>query len=270
MKTKEELHNIANSIRAVALTMAHNVNESHSAGALSMADILAVLYTEYIDISLIKTNSPSRDRFVLSKGHCCASYYAMLAEVDILNANDLMQNFAKNGSHYFAHTAHQLPGVELSTGSLGHGLPVACGMALGAKKSGMNFKVYCLVGDGEMNEGSNWEAIAFAAHHHLDNLCLIIDKNQMQAMGDTKDILCLDPMPEKLEAFNWEVADVDGNDIEDVITALEQFKHNSGKPFVIVANTIKGKGVSFMEHNLKYHYSAPTTEELKQALEELA
>jgi len=270
MKTIEELQKIANRIRAVALTMAHNVNESHSAGALSMADILAVLFTEYIDTSLIKIKSPLRDRFILSKGHCCATYYAMLAEVGILDKDDLMQNFAKNGSCYFAHTAHQLPGVELSTGSLGHGLPVACGMALGAKKSGLNFKVYCLVGDGEMNEGSNWEAIAFAAHHHIDNLCLIIDKNQMQAMGDTKDILSLDPLPEKLEAFNWEVADIDGNNIKDVITAFEQFKHNSGKPFVVVANTIKGKGVSFMEHNLRYHYSAPTEEELKQALEELA
>lgn len=270
MKDNGELQKIANRIRAVALTLAHNVNESHSAGALSMADILAVLFSEYIDTSLIKANSPKRDRFILSKGHCCASYYAMLAEIGVLDKDDLMQNFAKNGSHYFAHTAHQLPGVELSTGSLGHGLPVACGMALGAKKSGLNFNVYCLVGDGEMNEGSNWEAIAFAAQHHLDNLCLIIDKNQMQAMGDTKDILSLDPMPDKLKVFNWNVVDIDGNNIEDVITAFEQFKHNSERPFVIVANTIKGKGVSFMEHNLKYHYSAPTAEELKQALEELA
>ena len=270
MKDIKEIQRIANHIRVVALTMAHNVNESHSGGALSMADILAVLFLEYIDTSLIKANSPLRDRFILSKGHCCASYYAMLADVGILDKDDLIHNFAKNGSHFFAHTAHQLLGVELSTGSLGHGLPVACGMALGAKKSGINFKVYCLVGDGEMNEGSNWEAIAFAAHHHLDNLCLIIDKNKMQAMGDTKDIFSLDSMPEKLRAFNWEVADIDGNNIEDVIAAFKQFKHNSGKPFVMVANTIKGKGVSFMEHNLKYHYSAPTDEELKQALEELA
>ena len=270
MKDIKELQAIANRIRGVALTLAHNANESHSGGALSMADILAVLYSEYMDIDAIKSKSPERDRFILSKGHCCASLYAMLAEVGILDKDELMENFAKNRTHYFAHASHTLPGVELSTGSLGHGLPVACGMALGAKKSGKNFKVYCLVGDGEMNEGSNWEAIMFAAHHHLDNLCLIIDKNKMQALGDTKDILCLDPMPEKLAAFRWDVEDIDGNDIEDVISAFECFKHRSGKPFVMVANTSKGKGVSFMEHNLKFHYSAPKDDELKQALEELA
>ena len=266
----KELQKIANRARALALTLAHKVNESHSAGALSMADILAVLYSEYIDVEKVKADSPNRDRFILSKGHCCASLYAMLAEVGILDRDELLKNFAQNGTHYYAHATHTLPGVELSTGSLGHGLPVACGFASGAKKSGKNFKVYCLVGDGEMDEGSNWEAIAFAAHHHLDNLCLIIDKNKMQALGDTKDVLCLDPMADKLRAFNWEVEEIDGNDIEDVISAFECFQHRSGKPFVIVANTIKGKGVSFMEHNLKYHYSAPKDDELKQALEELA
>lgn len=270
MKDINEIQKTANRIRSMALKMAHNANESHSGGALSMADIVAVLFTGYIDASLIKEKNPQRERFILSKGHCCATYYAMLAELGILDTEDLLKGFAQNGTQFFAHTAHQLPGVELSTGSLGHGLPVACGLALGAKKSGMNFKVYCLVGDGEMNEGSNWEAIAFAAHHHLDNLCLIIDKNQMQAMGNTKDILCLDPMPEKLEAFNWEVTDIDGNNIEDVISAFDQFQHNTDKPFVVIANTIKGKGVSFMEHNLKFHYSAPKDDELKQALEELS
>lgn len=270
MKGIAEIQKTANRIRAVALTLAHNVNESHSGGALSMADILAVLYTKYIDVKAVKSNSPNRDRFILSKGHCCASLYAMLAEVGILDKTELMESFAKNGTHYFAHASHTLPGVELSTGSLGHGLPVASGMALGAKKSGKNFKVYCLVGDGEMDEGSNWEAILFAAHHHLDNLCLIIDKNQMQAMGDTKDVLCLDPMPEKLKAFGWNVEEIDGHDIEDIVSAFENFKRCSKKPFVIVANTIKGKGVSFMEHNLRFHYSAPKDDELKLALEELA
>lgn len=266
----DELHAIANRARALALTLAHNVNESHSAGALSMADILAVLYSEYIDVEKVKAESPERDRFILSKGHCCASLYAMLAEVGILDRDELLKNFAQNGTHYYAHATHTLPGVELSTGSLGHGLPVTCGMALGAKKSGKNFKVYCLVGDGEMDEGSNWEAIAFAAHHRLDNLYLIIDKNQMQALGDTKDVLSLDPMADKLRAFNWDVEEIDGNNIEAIVNALENLMNRSGKPKVIVANTIKGKGVSFMEHNLKFHYSAPKDDELKQALEELA
>ena len=269
MKDINEIQKIANRIRGVALTLAHNANESHSGGALSMADILAVLYTEYMDIDAIKEKSPDRDRFILSKGHCCASLYAMLAEVGVIDKDELMQNFAKNGTHYFAHASHTLPGVELSTGSLGHGLPVACGLALGAKKSGKNFKVYCLVGDGEMNEGSNWEAIMFAAHHHLDNLCLIIDKNQMQALGDTEDVLCLDPLPDKLKTFGWNVIVIDGHDIHEIRSALDDFKQCIDKPTVIVANTIKGKGVSFMEHNLKFHYSAPKDDELKQALEEL-
>lgn len=269
MKDLQELQIIANRIRAVALTLAHNANESHSGGALSMADILAVLYSEYMNVDAIKSNSPERDRFILSKGHCCASLYAMLAEVGVINKDELLQNFAKNGTHYFAHASHTLPGVELSTGSLGHGLPVACGMALGAKKSGMNFNVYCLVGDGEMNEGSNWEAIMFAAHHHLANLCLIIDKNKMQALGDTKDVLCLDPLPDKLKTFGWNVQEIDGHNISEIRSAFEAFQQCVGRPTVIVANTIKGKGVSFMEHNLKFHYSAPKDDELKQALEEL-
>lgn len=270
MKDIAELQKIANRIRAMALTLAHNANESHSGGALSMADILAVLYTEILNVEAIKTNRPDRDRFILSKGHCCACLYAMLAEVGIMDKDELMQNFAKNGTHYFAHASHTLPGVELSTGSLGHGLPVACGMALGAKKNGLGLKVYCLVGDGEMNEGSNWEAIMFAVHHHLDNLCLIIDKNKMQALGDTKDVLCLDPLPEKLASFGWNVCEIDGHNISAIMSAFELFRNNDGQPFVIIANTIKGKGVSFMEHNLKFHYSAPKDEELKQALEELA
>lgn len=270
MKEIKELYRIANHIRGVALTLAHNANESHSGGALSMADIMAVLYSEYIDAEKVKAESPNRDRFILSKGHCCASLYAMLAEVGIIDKEELMRNFAKNGTHFFAHASHTLPGVELSTGSLGHGLPVACGMALGAKKNGLNFSVYCLVGDGEMNEGSNWEAIMFAAHHHLDNLCLIIDKNKMQALGDTKDVLCLDPLADKLKTFNWSVVEIDGHDIQEIRSALDVFKRCVNKPTVIVANTVKGKGVSFMEHNLKFHYSAPKDAELKQALEELA
>lgn len=182
---------------------------------------------------------------------------------------ELLDNFAKNGTHFFAHASHTLPGVELSTGSLGHGLPVSCGLALGSKRSGLGFDVYCIVGDGEMDEGSNWEAIMMAAHNKLDNLCLIIDKNQMQALGDTKDVLCLDPMADKLKSFMWNVVEIDGHDYDQIVSAFDNFKKCKGKPTVIVANTVKGKGVSFMEHNLKFHYSAPTDVELMKAKEEL-
>lgn len=234
-----------------------------------MSDVLTVLYTIVLKIDSNQLNDPQRDRFILSKGHCCAALYATLAEVGILDKASLMENFAKNGTHYFAHASHKLPGVELSTGSLGHGLPVACGMALGSKRSNNKFCVYVLAGDGELNEGSNWEAIMFAAHNHLDNLCLIVDKNQMQALGDTKDIVCLDPMAEKFRAFQWNVIDVDGHNYEAIIEAFSDFKNCENRPTVIIANTTKGKGVSFMEHNLKFHYSAPNDEELAKALEEL-
>lgn len=264
-----QLKAIAQSVRYTALELANKANESHSGGALSMADVLVTLYANYLNNTPRTQNDNRRDRFILSKGHCCALYYAVLAEMGFIDMQELKDNFAKNGTHFYAHATHKLPGVELSTGSLGHGLPVSCGLALGAKRSGLNYDVYCIVGDGEMNEGSNWEAIMLAAHHNLDNLCLIVDKNKMQALGDTKDVLCLDPLPEKLEAFKWNVIEIDGHNYEDIIAAFENFKTCKDKPTVIVSNTIKGKGVSFMEHNLKFHYSAPTAEELQIAKEEL-
>lgn len=266
---KDDLFKMAQSVRYTALELAHNANESHSGGALSMADILVTLYINYLNNNIELQNKPDRDRFILSKGHCCSLYYAVLAEIGFFKKQELIENFAKNGTHFYAHVSHKLSGVELSTGSLGHGLPVACGLALGAKKTGLNFNVYCLIGDGEINEGSNWEAIMFAAHNKLDNLCLIVDKNQMQALGNTKDILCLDPLPEKLKSFKWNVLDIDGHDYDQIINAFENFKNCTKYPTVIVANTIKGKGVSFMEHNLKFHYSAPNDDELKQAKKEL-
>lgn len=265
----QSIKEFAKAIRRTAVQMAFNTNTSHTGGTLSQADIIAVLYSGIMNISPETIESPNRDRFIESKGHCCASYYAALALKGFMNYDDLMQNYCKNGSQYFEHVSHKLPGVELSTGSLGHGLPVACGMALGSKRSKNPFNVYIIVGDGEMNEGSNWEAIMFAAHHKLDNLCVILDKNQMQALGDTKDVLCLDPMPEKLKAFQWNVIDINGNDVEQLIEAFDRFKGCKDRPTIIIANTIKGKGVSYMEHNLRFHYSAPNAEELKVAMEEL-
>lgn len=256
-------------MRYTALELAHYANESHSGGAMSMADVLVTLYANYLNNNIQLQDDPNRDRFILSKGHCCALYYAVLAEMGFFDKKDLINNFAKNGTHFYAHATHTLPGVELSTGSLGHGLPVACGMAVGAKRKGSNFNVYCIVGDGEMDEGSNWEAIMFASHNQLDNLCLIVDKNQMQALGDTKDILCLDPLLEKIKAFGWNVIEIDGHNYDQIIAAFENFKICDGRPTAIVANTTKGKGVSFMEHNIKFHYSAPTVEELKKAKGEL-
>ena len=265
----QAIKEFAKAIRRTAVLLAYKTNTSHTGGTMSQADALAVLYSGVMNITPETMDAPNRDRFIQSKGHCCASYYAALALKGFMNYDDLMENYCKDGSQYFEHVSHKLPGVELSTGSLGHGLAVACGMALGSKRSNNPFNVYIIIGDGEINEGSNWEAIMFAAHNKLDNLCVILDKNQMQALGDTKDVLCLDPMPEKFKAFQWNVLDIDGHDIGQLLDAFDNFKKTEGKPTVIIANTIKGKGVSYMENNLKFHYSAPNVEELKIALEEL-
>lgn len=265
----QEIKEYAKAIRRTAIQLAYNTNTSHSGGTLSQADILAVLYSGVMNITPGTINDSKRDRFIQSKGHCCASYYAALALKGFMDYDELMESYCKDGSQYFEHVSHKLPGVELSTGSLGHGLPVACGMALGSKRSDNPFSVYIIIGDGEINEGSNWEAIMFAAHNKLDNLCVILDKNKMQALGDTKDILCLDPIAEKLKAFQWNVIDIDGNSIEQLVDAFYNFKDTTNKPTIIIANTIKGKGVSYMENNLKFHYSAPNEEELKIAMEEL-
>lgn len=264
-----ELQELGKEIRRISVQLAHDTNTSHTGGALSMADILSVLYSGVINVNPSDAGNPERDRFILSKGHCCASLYAVLALKGFFPLEDLMKGYGRDGSQFFTHVSHKLNGIELSTGSLGHGLPVATGIAFGAKRQTKNFNVYCLVGDGELNEGSNWEAIMFAAHNVIDNLCLIVDKNKIQALGDTKDVLCMDPLGDKFKAFQWNVIEIDGHDYSAIIKAFDDFKAYRGKPTVIIANTIKGKGVSYMENVLKWHYSAPNDELLNQALEEL-
>lgn len=264
-----ELQELGKAIRRISVQLAHDTNTSHTGGALSMADILAVIYSGIIKNAPDDADNPNRDRFILSKGHCCASLYAVLALKGFFPLDDLMKGYGRDGSKFFTHVSHKLNGIELSTGSLGHGLSVATGMAFGAKRQGKDFNVYCLVGDGELDEGSNWEAIMFAAHNSIDNLCLIVDKNKMQALGDTKDVLCMDPLADKFKAFQWNVIEIDGHDYSAIIKAFEEFKICQAKPTVIIANTTKGKGVSYMEHVLKWHYSAPNDELLNQALEDL-
>jgi len=265
----QEIQAFAKEIRRTSVQLVYKTRTSHIGGAMSQADILAVLYSGVMNVSPEKLDDPDRDRIIESKGHCCTSYYATLALKGFIDYDDLMNNFCKDGSQYFEHVSHKLPGIEVSTGSLGHGLPIACGMALGAKRAKKTYNVYCIIGDGEINEGSNWEAIMFAAHNKLDNLCVILDKNKMQALGDTKDVIDLDPITDKLSSFNWNVIDIDGHDIAQLISAFDNFKGNKGTPTIIVANTVKGKGVSYMEHNLRFHYSPPNDDEMKIAMEEL-
>lgn len=260
----------AREIRRLALIMAHHAKSSHSGGALSMADILAVLYGK-LRITPQTVDDPNRDRFLLSKGHCCASLYAALAVHGFLDKEDLCNNYGQDGTVYFSHVSHKLNGVEMSSGSLGHGLPVACGIALNGKVKGLDYDTYVLTGDGELDEGSCWEAIMFAAQQHLSHLCLIVDYNKIQSLGNVADICDLSPLADKFRAFNWNVIEIDGHNYDEIAQAIDLFQGRvGGEPTVIIANTIKGKGVSYMEGELLWHYRNPNDEQLKQALEELA
>ena len=265
-----QISSSAKEIRRLALIMAHHAKSSHSGGALSMADILAVLYGGKLRITPETVNDPDRDRFLLSKGHCCASLYAALAVHGFLDKEELCSNYGQDGTVYFSHVSHKLNGVEMSSGSLGHGLPVACGIALSGKVQHQDYDTYVLTGDGELDEGSCWEAILFAAQQQLGHLCLIVDYNKIQSLGDVKDICDLSPLADKFRAFRWNVLEIDGHNLDDISHAIDTFKQGSNQPTVIIAHTIKGKGVSYMEGQLLWHYRNPNDEQLKQALEELA
>lgn len=232
-----------------------------------MADLLAVLYGKVLQIRPADPAWPDRDRFILSKGHCTAAVYAVLAESGFLPVDDL-DEYGQAGSRLLAHISHKVPGVDFSTGSLGHGLPFGCGKALAAKRLGNSWRTFVMLSDGELDEGSNWEAILFAGHHKLDNLIAIVDFNKIQSLGTVKDVLWLDPLADKFRAFHWTVREIDGHDLAQIQTAL--LTPPDGRPTLILAHTVKGKGVDFMEHQLRYHYSPPSTaEQLQDALLQL-
>ena len=259
---------LAREIRKSSVGMVYRAHSSHIGSALSMTDILAVLYADILRYDAKNPKDPDRDRFLLSKGHACVAFYSVLALCGFYPVKDL-EKFAAEGSVFLTDTSYQVPGVELSAGSLGHGLPVACGIALAAKRKHKGFKTYVIVGDGEMDEGSNWEALLFGAHEKLNNLCLIIDYNKLQALGYTNEILNLEPLKSKLQAFNWNVLDIDGHNHEQIRDAFSNFLSEETKPTAIIANTVKGKGVSFMENELFWHYHSPNEEEYLKAMEEL-
>lgn len=253
------------SIRKEVLKMVYENKASHVGGALSMADLLAVLYSGVLNISPNDPLNSDRDRFLLSKGHACTALYATLALKDFFPISEL-SNYSQNGSMLLSHTSHKVPGVELSTGSLGHALSVACGIALGGKRNKSNFHVYCLVSDGELDEGSNWEAILFAPHHQLANLTLIVDYNKIQSFGMVDEVLKLYPLHKKFEAFGWNVIEIDGHNHEQIKKSFAQAKAEIEKPSVIIAHTVKGKGVEFMENKLLWHYRSPSAEEFAKAI----
>lgn len=259
---------LAKEIRILSLKMVCRAKASHIGGALSMADILAVLYNDFIKIDSANPNYHDRDRFLLSKGHACTSLYAVLALRGFFSIDELM-NYGKDGSIFLSHTNHHIPGVEISAGSLGHALPVSCGLAIAAKRMNSKRRIFCLVSDGELDEGSNWESILYAPQLKLDNLILIVDYNKIQSLGSVKDVIELSPLKEKFSAFRWETFEVDGHDHIALKNVFSSINNYNEKPKVIISHTIKGKGVSFMENKLLWHYKSPDTDQLNDAIKEI-
>jgi len=258
----------AAAIRIAAVIMVARASASHLGSALSMVDLLAVLYGEVLRLNPANSKWAERDRFILSKGHACVSLYAALANRGFFSAEEL-SNYGKDGSRLMSHISHEVPGVEFSTGSLGHGLPFGCGKALAAKRKKEKWRSFVLLSDGELDEGSNWEAILFAPQHRLDNLVVIVDYNKIQSLGSVSAVLELEPLAEKFRAFRWTVKEIDGHDHTAIRGALASVPFEKGKPSCIIAHTIKGKGVDFMENQLKWHYSSPDQEQLKSALAQI-
>ena len=259
---------LALNIRRLALQMVHHANASHIGSALSIADIVAVLYGRVLRRDPNDYRSATRDRFILSKGHACTAVYAALVEIGVL-PREQIHRFGQDHSALMAHISHQVPGVEFSTGSLGHGLPFGAGKALAAKKRGESWRTVVLLSDGEMNEGSNWEAMMFSAHHKLDKLIAIVDYNKLQSLTTVEKTLGLEPLADKARAFGWSVSEVDGHDHEAIYQHLIAAPLTQGVPALLIAHTIKGKGVSFMEGKVEWHYKSPSKDQLASALREL-
>ena len=263
-----EILKLAQKIRIHATRMIHTAQSSHLGSNLSMAEIMAVLYGKILHISPDEPSAPDRDRLILSKGHAAAGYYAVLAECGFFPI-EWLDSFYLNGARLAGHATRGVPGIEVSSGALGHGLPMAAGMALAGKRDHASHRIFAVLSDGECDEGSTWEAAMFSAHHHLSNLIAIIDYNKIQALGHTRDVIDLEPFADKWKAFGWAVIEVDGHDIDELETALATIPFEPDRPSCLIAHTVKGKGVSFMEDDLLWHYRNPQGEEYENAMQEL-
>lgn len=242
----------------------------HIGGDMSVMEILTELYFEQMNISPENMDDPDRDKFVMSKGHSMEAYYAVLAKKGFFPIQEVIEKFSKFGSKYIGHPNNKLPGIEMNSGSLGHGLPVCVGMALAAKMNDQACRTYTVMGDGELAEGSVWEGAMAASHYKLDNLCAVVDRNRLQISGNTEDVMAHDDLHERFRAFGWHVIDVaDGNDISQLKDAFEEAKSVKGKPTVLIANTVKGKGSPVMENKAPWHHKVPNAEELAQIKQDL-
>ena len=266
---KKELAVTATKIRKHALEAVYSANSGHPGGSLSIADVLAYLYFKEMRVDAKNPKDADRDRFVLSKGHCAPALYSALALKGYFPVEEI-KGFRKLGHFLQGHPDMKgVPGVDMSTGSLGQGISAATGIALSAKLSKKDYRVYAVLGDGELEEGQVWEAAMFAAQYKLDNLCAYVDNNGLQIDGNIDDVMSPNPIPEKFKAFNWNVIVVDGHNLDEIEAAYTQAKSVKGKPTVIIGHSVKGKGVSFMENKAEWHGAAPNAEQYAQAQKEL-
>ena len=258
----------ARQIRRDIVTLVHRAGCGHIGGDLSVTDILVDLYYKQMNISPENRKDPDRDRFVLSKGHSVEALYCILADRGFFPKEELL-TYSQYGSHFIGHPNNKIPGIEMNSGSLGHGLSLCVGMALAGKRSGKDYRCYTVMGDGELAEGSVWEAAMAASHYGLDNLTAFVDRNGLQISGTTEYVMKQSPQERRWEAFGWNVLSIDGNDLPSIDAAVELAKRTRGKPTVIIAHTTKGKGVSFMENLAGWHHRVPTDEEYARAMAEL-
>lgn len=265
----ENLLKISKNIRRNVVEMVYNAASGHPGGSLSVTDILTVLYFCEMNINLKNPKDENRDRLVLSKGHCSPALYATLAEKGFVPKEEL-KNFRKIDSYLQGHPdMKKIPGVDMTSGSLGQGLSVANGMALSAKLDNKDYRVYCIMGDGEIEEGQVWEAAMTSSHYKLDNICVIVDNNNLQIDGKINEVMNPYPIDKKFESFGFNVINIDGHNYTEIINSLENAKKVKNKPTAIIAKTIKGKGISYMENQAGWHGKAPNDEEYKKAIEEL-
>ncbi|MCI8857072.1 MAG: transketolase [Clostridiaceae bacterium] len=265
-----ELKVLSYDLRRNVVDMILSGKGGHIGGDMSMMDILVTLYFKVMNISPENQNDPDRDRFILSKGHSVETLYAVLAEKGFFSIDEVISQFSKFGSPYIGHPNNKLPGIEMNSGSLGHGLPVAVGMALSGKMDGRSYRVYTIMGDGELAEGSVWEGAMSAGHYRLDNLCAIVDRNRLQISGSTEDVMHHDDLAARFAAFGWHVVSADGHDYDALAAAFEEAKNTKGQPTVLIANTIKGYGSGIMENKAGWHHHLPNQEEYEQIIADFA
>jgi len=268
MTTVVELRNKSAQIRMDLLRIIHDAKMGHTGGSLSNTDVLTALYYRVMRHDPSNPKWPDRDRFIASKGHSVESLWCILADLGYFPKDELA-TYCQFGTRLIGHPNNKVPGIEMNTGALGHGLSVSVGMALAARKDNRTYRVFCLMGDGEQAEGSVWEAAMAGAHYKLDNLIGIIDRNRLQISGSTEDVMGIDPLDRKWEAFGWRVVSIDGHDYDELLNVFESAPEVTGKPTLVIANTVKGKGVSFAENVPEWHHHVPNASELQQAIEEL-